>query len=102
MNKKKESVEIFSPPPRFFLSLLYFESLFSRVLSPWAFSPVLFSHLLTLYMKSEAKVLACIHILDESLNKVSMQGLHGTVYCIEILDRVSRYIRVHSMLHGTV
>ena len=46
MNKKKESVEIFSPP-RFFLShFLCFESLLTCS-QPWAFSPVLFSHLLT-------------------------------------------------------
>ncbi len=47
MNKRKRvSGDLFSPS-LFSLSLLCFESLFSRVLSPWAFSPVLFSYLLT-------------------------------------------------------
>jgi hypothetical protein len=32
----------------FFSLTFVFESLFSRVLSPWAFSPVLFSYLLTI------------------------------------------------------
>jgi hypothetical protein len=46
VNKRKRVGGDRFSPSLFSLSLLYFESLFYRVLSPWAFSPVL-SHLLT-------------------------------------------------------